>query len=49
MKIEETIEEWLQNVLANKPRFSKSSGSKFVQIKNNNINQEKLNSAGKKL
>jgi hypothetical protein len=49
VKIEETIEEWLQNVLANKPRFSKSSGSKFVQIKNNNINQEKLNSAGKKL
>lgn len=46
MKIEETIEEWLQNVLTNKPRFSKSSGSKFVQIKNGGINSEKFNAAG---
>lgn len=45
VKIEETIEEWLQNVLTNKPRFSKSNGSKFVQIKNGAINNEKFNAA----
>lgn len=46
VKIEETIEEWLQNVLANKPRFSKNSGSKFLQIKNSPVNSEKLLAAG---
>ncbi len=46
VKIEETIEEWLQNVLANKPRFSKNSGSKFLQIKNSPANPEKLAAPG---
>jgi hypothetical protein len=45
VKVEETIEEWLQNVFTNKPRFSRNSGSKFLQIKNSPINADKLNSS----
>lgn len=34
--IEEIIEQWLQNLYANKPRFSKTYSSKFLRIKNQN-------------
>lgn len=42
MKIEENIQEWLENLQANKPRFSKNSSSKFVQIRSNPVNIDKL-------
>ena len=34
MKVDETMEEWLQNLYANKPRFTKTSTNKLAQIKN---------------
>jgi hypothetical protein len=42
VKIEENIQEWLENLQANKPRFSKNSSSKFVQIRSNPVNIDKL-------
>jgi len=36
VKVDETMEEWLQNLYANKPRFIKSSTNKLAQLKNAN-------------
>ena len=47
VRIEETIEEWLQNLYANKPRFSRDYTSKFLQIKNRAKSKSLLEAKGK--
>lgn len=45
--IEESIEEWLQNLYANKPRFSNDYSTKFQEIKNNEVLKSQLEEKGK--
>ena len=37
MRIEETIENWLQNLYSNKPRFTKGFTSRFYQVRQSNV------------
>lgn len=47
VRIEETIEQWLQNIYSNKPRFTKSFSSRFYQVRDSNVfseeDQESMN------
>lgn len=40
MRIEETIEQWLQNLYSNKPRFTKSFCSRFYTVRESNVISE---------
>lgn len=37
VRIEETIENWLQNLYSNKPRFTKGFTSRFYQVRQSNV------------
>jgi len=40
VRIEETIENWLQNIYSNKPRFTKSFCSRFYTVRESNVVNE---------
>ena len=44
--VEKIIEEWLQNLYANKPRFSNLYSTRFQEIKNNEILKSQLEEKG---